>query len=112
LQINNYSVLVTLLCSNRLSSGQDNLSLVEGSIVVSIRITAIAPLLAAGAAAVAIAAAPSASAAPNAPPCTEMGGSTQCQSTGNVQIYAAPHAVPGTANSTYGPFVGYNHGRN
>jgi hypothetical protein len=92
--------------------GKNTTDSVEGSIVVSIRITVIAPLLAAGVAAVAIAVAPSASAAPNEPPCTDMGGSTQCQSTSNVQISAAPHAVPGTANSTYGPFVGYNHGRN
>jgi hypothetical protein len=94
-----------------LGHGKNMTHSVEGSIVVSVRIF-IAPLLAAGVAAVAIAVAPSASAAPNEPPCTDMGGSTQCQSTGNVQIYAAPHAVPGTANSTYGPFVGYNHGRN
>jgi hypothetical protein len=85
---------------------------VEGSSVVGIRITYITPLLAAGAAAVALAAAPGALAAPNAPPCSDVGGSTLCQSPGNVEIYTAPHAVPGTANSTYGPFVGYNHGRN
>ena len=46
--------------------------------------------LAAWAVAVAIAAAPSASAAPNVPTCSDGGGSTQCQSTGNVQIYTAP----------------------
>jgi hypothetical protein len=79
---------------------------------VSIRITVIAPLVAAGAAAVAIAAAPSALAAPNEPTCSDVGGSTQCQSTGNVQIYTAPHAMPGPTNSTYGPFEGYHAGRN
>jgi hypothetical protein len=81
---------------------------------VSIRITVIAPLLAVGAAAVAIAAAPSAVAAPNVPPCSDGGGSTQCQSPGNVQIYTAPRAMPPTnpTNSTYGPFLGYHAGRN
>jgi hypothetical protein len=84
----------------------------KGTIIVRITSNHTPLLLLAGAAALAIAAAPSASAAPNEPPCTDMGGSTQCQSTGNVQIYTTPHAMPGTANSTYGPFVGYNHGRN
>ena len=81
---------------------------------MSIRITVIAPLLAAGAAAGAIAAAPSVLATPNQPPCSDVGGSTQCQSTGNVQIYTAPHAMPPTVptNSTYGPFLGYHAGRN
>jgi hypothetical protein len=81
---------------------------------VSIRITVIATLLAAGAAAVAIAVAPSASPAPNAPTCSDVSGSTQCQSTGNVQIYTAPQAMPPTnpTNSTYGPFLGYHAGRN
>ena len=60
---------------------------------------AITPLLAAGAAAVAIAAAPSAWAAPNEPPCSGGGGSTQCQSPGNVQIYTAAHSMPAPTNS-------------
>jgi hypothetical protein len=69
-------------------------------------------LLLAGAAALAIAAAPSASAAPNQSTCSDMGGSTQCQNMGNVQIYtkAQPMATP--SKSTYGPFVGYHNGRN
>jgi hypothetical protein len=41
-----------------------------------------------------------------------VGGSTQCQSTGNVQIYTAPHAMPGPTNATYGPFLGYHADRN
>ena len=69
------------------------------------------PLLA-GAAALAIAAAPSASAAPNQPPCTDMRGSTQCQSPGNVQIYAKPHDMPVTPRTAYGPFEGYHAGHN
>jgi hypothetical protein len=86
----------------------------KGSIVVRIRITYITAPLAAWAVAVAIAAAPSALAAPNAPTCSDGGGSTQCQSPGNVQIYTAPHATPPTnpTNSTYGPFLGYHAGRN
>ena len=81
---------------------------------MSIRIAVIAPLLAAGVAAVAIAVAPSASAAPNAPTCSDGCGSTQCQSTGNVQIYTAPQAMPPTnpTNSTFGPLLGYHAGRN
>jgi hypothetical protein len=73
---------------------------------------AITPLLAAWAVAVAIVAAPSASAAPNVPTCSDGGGSTQCQSTGNVQIYTAPRAMPAPTNSTYGPYPGYRGGRN
>ena len=73
---------------------------------------AITPLLAAWAVAVAIVAAPSASAAPNVPTCSDGGGSPQCQSTGNVQIYTAPHAMPAPTSSTYGPYLGYHGGRN
>ncbi len=46
--------------------------------------------------------------APNVPTCSDGGGSTQCQSTGNVQIYT----MPAPTNSTYGPFLGYQGGRN
>jgi hypothetical protein len=86
----------------------------KGAFIVRIGINYIAAFLAAGAAAVAIVAAPSALAAPNVPTCSDGGGSTQCQSTGNVQIYTAPHAMPPTnpTNSTYGPFLGYHAGRN
>jgi hypothetical protein len=70
----------------------------------------ITPLLSAGAAALAIAAAPSAWAAPSDQPCSNMGGSTLCQSTSNVQIFAKPHDIPATASSVYGPFEGYHAG--
>jgi hypothetical protein len=83
---------------------------VEGSIV-RIRINFITPVLAAGAAA-AIATAPTASATPDDHLCSSMGGSTQCQRTGNVQIYTTPQATPAPTNSVYGPFVGYHNGRN
>jgi hypothetical protein len=72
----------------------------------------IAPLLSAGAAALAIAAAPTAWAAPSDQPCSDMGGSTQCQRAGNVQIYAKPHDMAVTARSAYGPFEGYHAGHN
>ena len=81
-------------------------------VIVRIRINYITPVLAAGAAAVAIAAAPSAAATPDDQPCSDMGGSTQCHRTGNVQIYTMPQAMPATTTSTYGPFVGYHNGRN
>jgi hypothetical protein len=70
-----------------------------------------ATLLAVSAVAVALVAAPRAFAAPTDQPCSDMGGATQCQRTGNVQIYAKPHALPSLPNTTYGPFVGYHNGR-
>jgi hypothetical protein len=69
----------------------------------------IAPLLAAGAAAVAIAAAPIATAAPTAPgdpaqvqqSCAALGGTqSECQTPGNVQVYDAPPQVD------YFPYAG------
>jgi hypothetical protein len=81
-------------------------------VIVRIRINYITPVLAAGAAAVAIAAAPSAAATPGDQLCSDMGGSTQCHRTGNVQIYTVPQAASATTTSTYGPFVGYHNGRN
>jgi hypothetical protein len=69
----------------------------------------IAPLLAAGAAAVAIAAAPVAAAAPTAPgdnaqtqqSCANLGGTqTECQTPGNVQVYDSPPQVD------YFPYAG------
>jgi hypothetical protein len=69
----------------------------------------IAPLLATGAAAVAIAAAPIAAAAPTAPgdsmqtqqSCTSLGGTqTECQAPGNVQVNDAPPQVD------YFPYAG------
>ena len=69
-------------------------------------------LLLAGAAALAIAVAPSASAAPSQSTCSDVGGSTQCQSMGNVQIYTKARPMATRSKSTYGPFVGYHNGRN
>jgi hypothetical protein len=69
----------------------------------------IAPLLATGAAAVAIAAAPVAAAAPSAPgdsaqtqqSCANLGGTqTECQAPGNVQVNDAPPQVD------YFPYAG------
>ena len=79
------------------------------SSVVAIRSTI--GLLLSASAALAIAAAPSASAAPSEQPCSNTGGSTQCQRTSNVQIYTTPQPLPGPPNSTYGPFLGYHNGR-
>jgi hypothetical protein len=64
------------------------------SSTVRIKLTFIAPLLAAGAAAVAIAAAPIAAAASNSgQSCSASGTGTICQSPGNVQINDAPPPV-------------------
>jgi hypothetical protein len=84
----------------------------SNGVIVRIRITFITTVLAAGVAAVVITTAPTASATPDDHLCSNMGGSTQCQRTGNVQIYTTPQALPATTNSTYGPFVGYHNGRN
>ena len=75
-----------------------------------IRIDYIAPVLALGAVAIALAGAPNAAATVSDQACSDMGGSTQCQRTDNVQIYAKPHALPSTTEP-YGPFVGYHNGR-
>jgi hypothetical protein len=85
---------------------------VEGKVIVLIRINYSTPVLAAGVAAVAIAAAPSAAATPDQQPCSDMGGSTQCQSAGNVQIYTRLHVMPVTPRTAYGPFEGYHAGHN
>jgi hypothetical protein len=81
-------------------------------VIVRIRINYITPVLAAGVAAVAIAAAPSAAATPDDQLCSDMGGSTQCQSAGNVQIHTTPHAMSVTPRTAYGPFEGYHAGHN
>jgi hypothetical protein len=83
----------------------------ETSVIVHIWTNYLAPLLAAGAAAVAIAAAPSVLAAPNEQSCADMGGSTVCQRAGNVQIHTGPQATPAQPGTAYGPFEGYNSGR-
>jgi hypothetical protein len=85
---------------------------VQGSNPVCIAIHAVAALLTAGTIAVVIAAAPIAAAAPADHPCSDMGGATQCQRTGNVQIYTAPQDMPVTPRSAYGPFEGYHAGHN
>jgi hypothetical protein len=72
----------------------------------------ITPLLSAAAAALAIAAAPSALAAPSEQPCSDMGGTTECQRTSNVQIYAKPHDMQVTPRTAYGPFEGFHAGHN
>ena len=60
-----------------------------------IKLTHVTPLLAAGAAAVAILAAPTAAAAPTplSKTCVATGAGTTCQSPGNVEINNAPPAV-------------------
>jgi hypothetical protein len=68
-------------------------------------------LLSTGTMALAIAAAPNAWAAPSEQPCSDMGGSTLCQRTSSVEIYATPQSLPGASNTTYGPFLGYHNGR-
>jgi hypothetical protein len=68
----------------------------------------IAPLLAAGAAAVTIAA-PSASA--SIPACVDLGNSTQCQRPGDVEVNTAPPPISATGPfSAYGPFFSYDRG--
>ena len=75
-----------------------------------IRIRGVTTLLAIGGASTAIAIAPSASAAPNEQTCADMGGSTQCERAGNVQIYTTLHPRDTTPNTTYGPMMGYHDG--
>lgn len=72
-------------------------------------LTRMTPLLAVGVAAVAIATATPAFA--TADSCVNSGGSTECVSPGNAEIYTSPEALPGADHSGYGPFMGYHHGR-
>lgn len=65
------------------------------------------PLLATAAVAAVIAAAPTASAA-DQQSCTDLGGATQCQTPGNVQIHSAPPAQLSAPWSIYGPFFWYD----
>ena len=76
-----------------------------------IRMYCARPFLVTGVAVVAITTAPTALAGPSEQACTDIGGATQCQRIGNVQIYTAPKDLPAT-RSTYGPFLGYHDGRN
>ena len=85
---------------------------VLGKVIVRIGINYVTPVLAAGVTAVAIAAAPSAAATPDDQLCSDAGGSTQCQSAGNVQIHTTPHAMSVTPRTAYGPFEGYHAGHN
>jgi hypothetical protein len=78
-----------------------------------IRTSYITALLAAGAAAVAIAAAPMATAAPTtaAPTpmqqsCSAVGGGSECQSPGNVEIQDPPPPVGFEPYGGYGPALG------
>jgi hypothetical protein len=76
---------------------------------VRMRIHSVAALFTAGTVVVAIAAAPVATASAEQA-CSDMGGATQCQRTGNVQIYSTPQDMPLTSRSVYGPFEGYHAG--
>ena len=53
----------------------------------------LAPVVAAGAAAVALSLAPSASAAPNPINCMQKGGATMCEKQGHARIHATPPAT-------------------
>jgi hypothetical protein len=81
-----------------------------------IRLSYITPLLATGAAAVAIAAAPTATAAPTAihKTCSSSGSGSTCQSPGNVEVNSSPPAVSFYPYGTM-PFLigggGYRPGR-
>jgi hypothetical protein len=81
----------------------------EGTIIVRITTNHITLPLLTGATALTIAAAPGASTPQNEQPCSGMGGSTQCQRTGNVQSRTTPWPLT-TPNSTYGCIVGANCG--
>jgi hypothetical protein len=63
------------------------------NVTVRIRMHHTTFLLAAAAAAIAIATAPNASAAPGEQPCSEAGGSTNCQRSGNAQVYTSPRPL-------------------
>jgi hypothetical protein len=73
------------------------------NVTVRIRMHHTTFLLAAAAAAIAIATAPNASAAPGEQPCSDAGGSTNCQRSGNVQVYTSPRALPRVFPPTINP---------
>ena len=77
---------------------------------MSIGIHSFAALFIAGTIMAAIAAAPVAGAAPAGQPCSDMGGATQCERTGDVEIYTAPQDMSVTPHGAYGPFEGYHAG--
>ncbi len=57
---------------------------------MTIKLRHLAPLVAAGAAALAVSLAPSAGAAPNPIDCLDKGGATMCQKQGHARIHTAP----------------------
>lgn len=61
---------------------------------MTLRIRSLAPILAAGAAALAFAVAPSATAAPNPINCENKGPATMCQKQGHAYIHAVPPVAP------------------
>ncbi|QEN13630.1 hypothetical protein ACRDU6_14005 [Mycolicibacterium sp. ELW1] len=60
---------------------------------MTIKLRHLAPLVAAGAAALAVSLAPSAGAAPNPVDCLDKGGATMCQKQGHARIHATPPAT-------------------
>lgn len=74
------------------------------------RVDFIASVFAVGAVAIAIAAAPNASASADDQACSDMGGATQCERTGDVEIYATPQDMAVTPRNAYGPFEGFHAG--
>jgi hypothetical protein len=60
---------------------------------MTIKLRHLAPLVAAGAAALAVSLAPSAAAAPNPIDCLDRGGATTCQKQGHARIHATPPAT-------------------
>ena len=57
---------------------------------MTIKLRHLAPLVAAGAAALAVSLAPSAGASPNPMDCMDKGGATMCQKQGHARIHATP----------------------
>lgn len=77
---------------------------------MQIKLSYVAPFLAAGAIAAAIAATPTAT----AQSCSYIGGGfqdNQCQSPGNVEINDSPPPVQASSMGPYGPFFSYDRGR-
>ncbi|AKK28565.1 hypothetical protein [Mycobacterium sp. EPa45] len=60
---------------------------------MTIKLRQLAPLVAAGAAALAVSLAPSAGATPNPVDCLDKGGATMCQKNGHARIHATPPAT-------------------
>jgi hypothetical protein len=77
--------------------------------LVRIKLNSITSVLVIGTTAIAVATAPTASAVDES--CVNSGGSTECMSPDNAEIYASPQALTSVGHSGYGPFMGYHHGR-